>query len=146
MRIFTKPDATPVSVTKPAPVPLHFRKEVKAGLDTDVVEGVLEGVPMGTPDTWCTRMVITPKKNGTPRRTIDLSALTRADIRETHHTSSAAKIARSVPANKLKSTLDCVNGYHGVELAEEDHHKTTFITALRFVWGWHHHDDRQYPG
>ena len=63
-------------------------------------------------------MVITPKKKGTPRRTINLSALTRTGI-------------RSVPANKLKSTLDCVNGYHGVELAEEDRHKTTFITE----WG-----------
>ena len=86
---------------------------------------------MGTPDTWCTRMVITPKKDGTPRRTIDLSTLTRAGIRETHHTKSAAKIARYVPANKLKTTLDCVDGYHGVELAKEDRHKTTFITE----WG-----------
>jgi hypothetical protein len=31
----------------------------------------------------------------------------------------------------LKSTLDCVDGYHGVELAEQDRHKTTFITD----WG-----------
>ena len=76
-------------------------------------------------------MVITPKKDGTPRRTINLSALTRAGIRETHHTRSAAKIARTVPANKLKSTLDCVNGYHGVELAQEDRLKTKFITE----WG-----------
>jgi hypothetical protein len=40
-------------------------------------------------------------------------------------------IAKSVPANKLKSTLDCVDGYHGIELAEEDRHKTTFSTE----WG-----------
>ena len=93
--VTAKPDATPVCVMKPAPVPLHFRKEVKAGLDTDVVKGVLERVPLGTPDAWCTRMVITPKKNGTQRRTIDLSALTIAGIRETHHARSAAEIARS---------------------------------------------------
>ena len=80
-------------------------------------------------------MVITSKKDGTPRRTIDLSALTIAGIRETNHTRSVAKIARSVPTNKLKSTLDCVNGYHGVELAEEDRHKTTFITE----WGKYHY-------
>ena len=52
MRIFTMPNTTPVCITKPAPVSLHFRKEVKAGLDTDVVKGVLERVTMGTPDTW----------------------------------------------------------------------------------------------
>ena len=28
----------------------------------------------------------------------------------------------------MKSTLDYVDGYHGVELAKEDRHKTTFIT------------------
>ena len=32
------------------------------------------------------------------------------------------------PGNKHKSTLDCVDGYHGIELAEEDRHKTTFAT------------------
>ena len=82
-------------------------------------------------------MVITPKKDGTPRRTIDLSGLTRAGIRESHHTRSAAKIAHSVPANQLKSTLDCVDGYHGVELDPEDRHKTTFITEwgkYRYKW------------
>ena len=72
-----------------------------------------------------------PKKDGTPRRTIDLSGLTRAGIRESHHTRSAAKIARSVPANQLKSTLDCLDGYHRVLLAPEDRHKTTFTTE----WG-----------
>ena len=70
MKIFMKPDATPVCVTKPLPVPLHFRKEVKAGLDADVAKGVLERVPMGTSDTWYTRMVITPKKEGKELRPI----------------------------------------------------------------------------
>ena len=128
MKIFTKPGTTPLCIRKPAQVPLHWRKQVQDDIKADVARGVLEKVPYGTPDTWCTRMVITAKKNGTPRRTIDLSALSKACIRETHHTRSPAKVARTVPANKLKSTLDCVDGYHGVEIAEEDRHKTTFIT------------------
>jgi hypothetical protein len=72
-------------------------------------------------------MVIRPKKNSMPRRTIDLSELSRAGIRETHHTRNPAKAARTVQANKLKTTLDCVDGYHGAELVEADRHKTTFI-------------------
>ena len=44
--------------------------------------------------------------------------------------SKHSMIAKSVPANKLKSTLDCVDGYHGIELDEGDRHKTTF--ALDF--------------
>ena len=34
----------------------------------------------------------------------------------------------SVPKDTFKSTLDCQDGYHGVPLAPEDRHKTTFIT------------------
>ena len=73
-------------------------------------------------------MIIQAKKNGKPRRTIDLSALTKASVRDTHHTRNPAKVARTTPADKLKSTLDCIDGYHGVEIAEEDRLKTTFIT------------------
>ena len=50
---------------------------------------------------------------------------------ESHHTRSAAEIVKAVPAGKLKSTVNCMDGYHGVELAKEDRHKTTFSTE----WG-----------
>ena len=73
MHIYTQPGATPVLVHKSSVIPLHWRQEVKAGLDTDVARGVLERVPAGTPDTWCTRMVLQPNKSGKHRRTIDLS-------------------------------------------------------------------------
>ena len=73
-------------------------------------------------------MVITRKKDGEPRRTVDLAKLSKAGIRETHHTRSPFKVVFSIPANTLKSTLDCKDGYHGVPLALEDRHKTTFIT------------------
>ena len=38
----------------------------------DVALGVLEKVPPNTPVTWCARLVIATKANGTPRRTVDL--------------------------------------------------------------------------
>ena len=44
-------------------------------IEADVNRGILERVPPGVPDTWCTRMVITHKKDGEPRRTVDLAAL-----------------------------------------------------------------------
>jgi hypothetical protein len=68
--------------------------------------------------SWC----------GSPRRTVDLARLSTAGRHESHHTRSAAEIAKSVPAGKLNSTLDCVDGYHGAELAKEDRHKTNFTT------------------
>ena len=128
MKINTKPDAVPHLVHRPAAVPLHWREKVAKDIEADVRRGILERVPPGVPDTWCTRMVITRKKNGEPRRTVDLAKLTKAGIRETHHTRSPFKIVCSVPKDTLKSTLDCQDGYHGVPLATEDRHKTTFIT------------------
>ena len=75
-------------------------------------------------------MVIQPKKSGRARRTVDVSGLSRAGKHESHHTRSAAEIAKLIPSGKLKSTLDCGDGYHGVgvELAAEDGHKIKFNT------------------
>ena len=118
-------------VHKPAPVPLHFCLAVKAGLDLDVKRGIIKKVQLGSLlHTWCAKMVITPKKDGRPQRMIDLSALTRAGIRENqqHHTWALFNVVCLVPRNILKTTLDCVDGYHGVPLAEADCHKTTFVT------------------
>ena len=73
-------------------------------------------------------MLIQPKKLERARRKVDMSGLRRAGKHESHHTRSAAEIAKSIPSGKLKYTLDCLDGYHGVELAVEDRHKTTFNT------------------
>ncbi|CAH3041519.1 unnamed protein product [Pocillopora meandrina] len=65
MRLMVDPQAKPVAHHNPIPVPLHWQEEVKAGLDQDVSLGVLEPVPGGEPVTWCHRMVVCAKKNGT---------------------------------------------------------------------------------
>ena len=67
-------DAEPVAHHSPIPVPVHWQDKVKADLDRDVRLGVIEPVPVGEPITWCHRMVVCSKKNGEPRRTVDLSA------------------------------------------------------------------------
>merc|ERR1711954_183009 len=128
MKIHLQPDAVPVAIHKPVPVPLHFREEVYANIEADVKRGVLRKVPPGEPTSWCAKLVITAKKDGRPRRTVDLSGLTKAGIRETHHTRSPIKVVCSIPSGMVKTTLDCVDGYHGIPLAEEDWHKTTFLT------------------
>ena len=125
------PSATPKPCHTPIAVPLHWQDEVKAGLDRDVRLGVLEQVPLGTPDTWCHRMVICTKKNGSLRRTIDFQQLNQHATRETHHTQSPFHQARAVPMHTKKTIFDAWNGYHSVALREADRHLTTFITP----WG-----------
>ena len=131
MRLMIDPDADPVAFHTPIPIPLHWQDEVKAGLDQDVRLGVLEPVPIGTPVTWCHRMVICAKKTGKLRRTVDFQPLNAHATRETHHTQSPFHQARSVPHGKLKSVFDAWNGYHSEPLHADDRHYTTFITP----WG-----------
>ena len=73
-------------------------------------------------------MVVCPKKDGTPRRTVDFSELNKHALRETHHTESPYNLARQVPKNTKKTTVDAWNGYHGVMMYKSDRHFTTFIT------------------
>ena len=86
MSLMIDPDADPVAFHTPIPIPLHWQEEVKAGLDQDVRLGVLEPVPIGTPVTWCHRMVICAKKTGKLRRTVDFQPLNAHATREIHHT------------------------------------------------------------
>merc|ERR1712155_119456 len=124
-------DAKPVAVHTPVPVPLHWEEKVHRDLMRDVALGVIEPVPVNTPVTWCLRMVVVPKHNGEPRRTVDMQALNKASVRQTHHTRSPFMLASAVPAGKIKSVLDVWNSFHSVPIVEEDRDKTTFITP----WG-----------
>lgn len=131
IHLMVDPHAKPVAHHSPIPVPVHWQDDVKAGLDRDVRLGVIEPVPVGTPVTWCHRMVVCPKKSGKPRRTVDLQPLNRHAVRETHHTQSPFHQARAVPPHTRKTVFDAWNGYHSIALDEADRHLTTFITP----WG-----------
>ena len=86
MTLMIDTDADPVAVHTPIPVPIHWRDAVKAGIDQDIKLGVLEAAPIGQPVTWCHRMVVCAKKNGSLRRTVDFQPLNSHATRETHHT------------------------------------------------------------
>ena len=135
LRIFIDEDATPVAIHTPSKVPLHWQDAVKRGLDRDVNLGVLEKVGVNEPVTWTSRMVITPKPDGSPRRVVDFTALNKHAPRQTHHTESPWSIVSSIPANKVKTTLDCWHGYHSVPVDPRDRHLLTFLTP----WGRYRH-------
>ena len=131
MRLFVDPQAKPTAVHTASPVPIHWKDSVKGGLDRDERLGVIERVPLNDPVTWTSRMVITPKADGSPRRVIDFQPVNDHAPRQTHYTRSPWTIAASVPANKVKSVLDAFHGYHSVPLHPADRHLSTFLTP----WG-----------
>ena len=131
LRLYVDPDAKPIAVHKAAPVPLHYQEQVFNDLERDVCIGVLEKVPLNTPVTWCCRMVIAPKSDLSPRRTVDFQPLNKHAKRQTHSVESPFHMAEKVPQNALKTVTDAWNGFHSIPLHPDDRHFTTFITP----WG-----------
>jgi len=130
IQIHVDSSAKPVALRKPAPVPLHWQDRVEQDLIRDTALGVLERVPHGEPTKWCFRMVVTRKDDGSPRRTVDLSPLNKFCEREAHASKSPFNLARSVPADSVKTVFDAWNGYHSVPIRVEDRHLTTFTTPF----------------
>ena len=130
LRLFVDPEATPIAVSKPGVIPLHWIDQVKEGLERDEKLGVVEKVPVNEPVVWCSRMLVTPKHDGTPRRVIDYTQLNKHAPRQTHHTRSPFHIAVTVPGNTFKSVLDNWHGYHSVPIDPTDRALTTFITPF----------------
>ena len=128
LRLFVDQQASPVAMLTPATVPLHWQEFVKQGLDRDEARGVIQKVPVDTPVKWCSRMLISPKTDGTLRRIIDFALVNKHAPRQLHHTRSPYTIATSVPSNQVKSVLDNWHGYHSVPIHPSDQHLTSFIT------------------
>ena len=126
--IITDPAVQPVAIHSPIPVALHWEKKVKEDLDRDVALGVIEPVPINTPVTWCLKMIVVPKHDGSPRRTVDLQSLNKASVRQTFHTRTPFMLASDVPSGTTKSVLDVWNSYHSVPVVKEDRDKLTFLT------------------
>ena len=130
VEIHVDPSAELKACHTPANVPLHWQKRVYEDLLRDEALGVIDRVPYGEPVTWCHRMVVTRKHDGSPRRTVDLSPLNKFCKRETFAMESPFHLARRIPMDTWKTVTDAWNGYHSVPLRESDRHLTTFITPF----------------
>ena len=124
-------DVEPVAVRVPATVPHHWKMKVKAGVDRNINLGIIETVLVGTPMTWCLRMVVAAKHDGSSRQTVDLQEVNKATMRETHHTPFSHDLVVGIPAKQYKTVLDCWNGYHSLKVTEDSRDAMTFLTE----WG-----------
>lgn len=130
IEIHLKEGTQPVACHKAIPIPVHWQEKVYADLHRDEALDVIERVPIGEPVSWCHRMVVARKHDGSPRRTVDLSPLNKHCGRETHNAESPFHLARRIPRNTWKTVTDAWNGYHSLPLRESDRHLTTFITPI----------------
>ena len=114
--MFVNPDEKAVAIHKAAIIPIHLKAKVKADLDRDVRLGILEKVNINSPVKWLSCMLVTMKKDGSPRRIIDYKNLNNAVPRQTNITQSPFMCASACPPRKKKSILDEKDGYHSVPL------------------------------
>ena len=96
-------NAKPRACHTAAPIPLHWQQCVKEDLIRDEALSVIEKVAYGEPVSWCHRMVVTRKSDGTPRRSVDLSPLNKHCRHETFSGESPFVLARRVEGKTWKT-------------------------------------------
>ena len=112
VKLAIKPEAELVCHTKPFKVPLHWKQQVKEGMERDVRLGIIEKLPPNTPAVCCHRMVVTSKPGSTkPRRPVDMSSLKKASYRMTHPGAPPFLEAQNVPAKTFKTVTDAYQGF-----------------------------------
>ena len=116
INLFVDTDVKPVAIHKAVIIPIHLEAKVKADLDRDVWLRILEKVNVNLPVKWLSRMMVTMKKDGSPRRIIDYKNLNNAVPCQTIITQSPFMCASACPPRKKKSILDAKDGYRSVPL------------------------------
>ncbi|MCO5583193.1 hypothetical protein L7F22_037101 [Adiantum nelumboides] len=84
-----------------------------------------------TNSKWVSPVVVIPKKNGKWRVCVDYKPLNAATKRNHFSLPFQDEILNEVARHERYTVCDGCSGYYQIHIAEEDQHKTTFITP----WG-----------
>ena len=68
-------DAKPYAHHVTIPISFHWKAEVKESTNRDIAINITEPVPIREPVEWCSKIIVITKKDGRPRRTVDLQQL-----------------------------------------------------------------------
>ena len=98
-------DAKPFSHHVPIPIPFHWKAEVNESIDRDIANNITEPLPIGEPVEWCSKIIVIRRKDGRPRRTVDLQELNFQCQCKTHYCQSPFQLASQVPTNAKKQFL-----------------------------------------
>jgi hypothetical protein len=127
MRIPLKPYVKPF---KKIPYRLNpkYTEKVKIELDRMLEAGIIEPVEWLE---WIIPMVVQDKKTGEIRICIDLRKFNDACLHDPFPTPFIDEVLYNVADQEVYSFTDGFSGYHQIQIAKEEHHKTTFSTE----WG-----------
>jgi hypothetical protein len=105
---------------------------VKQDLDKLLAAGFIEPIEQAT---WLSPIVVVPKKNGKLSICIYFQKLNAATKKYPYPLPFTNEVLDKVMGHEVYLFLDGFSKYHQIQIAFEDHYKTTFITDWgAFVW------------
>ena len=110
---------------RPYRMPHIYREAVEKELEMMLEEGVIEPCV----SEWASPMVIVKKKDDTIRLCVDYRRLNAGTQLDAYPMPRVEDILDQLGQAKYITTLDLAKGYWQVPVAEEDRHKTAFITT-----------------
>jgi hypothetical protein len=127
MRIPLKPGAKPVK-KRPYRLNPKYKEKVKIELDRMLKAGIIEPIEESE---WISPMVVQDKKTGEIGICVDLRNLNDVCLHDPFPTPFTDEVLNNVGGHEVYSFTGGFSGYHQIQIAKEDHHKTTFSTK----WG-----------
>ena len=117
----------------PRRVPLAVKDELQAELEILSIMEIIAKVD--DPTDWISSMVVTTKRNGKVRLSIDPKALNNALKRNHYPLPSIEDVLPLLSDAKLFTVLDARNGFWHVQLDTDSSYLTTFSTPWsRYCW------------
>ena len=108
----------------PYRMPQVYQEAVEKEIEMMLKEGVIEPCI----SEWASPMVIMKKKDDTIRLYVDYRRLNSKTVMDAYPMPRVDDILDQVGQAKYITTLDLAKGYWQVPVAEDDQHKTVFIT------------------
>lgn len=127
VHIHIKPDAKPVG-QPPRKMPIAFEAVVEDSLDELLSKGIIERVQEYSP--WRSPLVPVQKKNKDIRICIDLRAVNKVVLKETHPLPTLELLAARLYGSHWFTKLDVKDAFYQVEIHPDSRGITTFTTHL----------------
>jgi hypothetical protein len=123
-RIELEPGARPCKQVQRR-MPLSVRDQVDSKIGQMLQAGIIE--PSTSP--WASNLLVVRKKSGDIRLCTDWRQLNACTVKDAYPLPHLQQAMDALVGCSWFSTIDCRQGYHQVEVAEEDRHKTAFYST-----------------
>jgi hypothetical protein len=124
MKILLKLEANPIR-QRPYRLNTRYKEKVKDEIDKMLDSGSIELVEESE---WISPMVVQDNKAGEIRIYVDLRKLNDACSHDPFPTPFTDEVLEKIWFQETYSFTDGFFGYHQIIIAQEDRHKTTFVT------------------